>query len=134
MRIQSTSGTNTGFDSVGRTYHPSGKRGGGDDGPAVSAGFSCAIIHHQEMGGVEEFEDIVDERDAMGLRVRARTILWGSGLGLAIPKWVHHSVDSYSHLQVLRLLLIAAELLVKILKIVFEPYCGVDTTARLMKI
>lgn len=70
-RVQLTSGTHTGFDSVGRAYHPSGKRGGGDDGPAVSAGFSCAIFHHRGMGDkVERVEVIVDERDAMRLRVR----------------------------------------------------------------
>lgn len=47
-RAQSTSGTNTGFHSAGQAYHPSGKRGGGDDGPAVSAGSSCAIIHTED--------------------------------------------------------------------------------------
>lgn len=34
--------------SAGRTYHPSGSRGGGDDGPAVSAGASRAIMHRDD--------------------------------------------------------------------------------------
>lgn len=69
-RLQLPSGTNKGFDSVGRTYHPSGKRGGGDDGPAVSAGFSCAIFHHHVMDDRVEKVEAIHERDAMRLRAR----------------------------------------------------------------
>jgi hypothetical protein len=34
--------------SPGQTYHPSGSRGGGEDGPAVSAGASRAIVQRDD--------------------------------------------------------------------------------------